>query len=141
MLGRLVTGHPHDTLHTSTCFYRLSNQRLTMRRQSDGNLWQSAIFRQVPLNPAKLCQNHFLNPILLRTRVDQATKSIIYTLFSHFPTFFFYVMFWFHHTVHIYSLIISTLLYIIATYTYSVILYCVNYLYYCIKCRINLKPL
>ena len=36
-----VTGHPRDTLYTSTCFYRLNNQRPTTRRQSDGNLRQS----------------------------------------------------------------------------------------------------
>ena len=100
-----VTGHPRDTLYTSTCFHRLNNQRPTTRRQSnsnmrqsDGNLPYSAIFRQVPLNSAifcqvppnsaKFCQDHVPNPIPLRARVDQATKSTICTLSSRFPTFF-----------------------------------------------------
>ena len=43
-----VTGHPHDTLYTSTCFHRLSNQRpITRLPQSTaiyGNLLCSAIF-------------------------------------------------------------------------------------------------
>ena len=106
-----VTGHPRDTLYTDSA---------TRDQPWDGNLRQSAIFRQVPPNPAKLCQDHFPNPILLRARVDQATKSTICTLFSHFPTFFPYATSWFHHTVHVRSLIISTLLHIIATRTHSV---------------------
>ena len=42
----IVTGHPHDTLYTSTCFHRLSNQRpITRLPQSTviyGNLPYSA---------------------------------------------------------------------------------------------------
>ena len=92
-------------------------------------------------NSAKFCQDHDPKPILPRVRVNWVTKLMIYTLSSRFLIFFFYVMSWFYHTVHIHSLIISTLLYIIATCTYSVTLYCVNHLYYCTKYRMNLKPL
>ena len=90
------------------------------------------------LNSAKFCQDYNLKPILPYIYVNWAIKSIIYTLSSRFLISFPYVTSWFHHTVYVHSLIISTLLHIIATHTYSVILCCVNYY---IKCRINLKPL
>ena len=93
------------------------------------------------LDSVGFCQDYNLKPILPYIYINWAIKLIIYTLFSHFFISFSYVMFWFYHTVYIYSLIIFTLLYIIATYTYFVILYCVNYLYYYIKCKTNLKPL
>ena len=73
------------------------------------------------LNSAKFCQDHDPKPILPHTRVNRATKSIIYTLSSCFLISFPYVMSWLHHTVHVRSLIISTSLYIIATRTHSVI--------------------
>ena len=71
-------------------------------------------------NSAKFCQDYDLKPILPRTRVNQATKSIIYTLSSCFLISFPYATSWLHYTVHVRSLIISTLLYIIATRTHSV---------------------
>ena len=93
------------------------------------------------LNSAKFCQDYDLKPILPYVRVNWAIKSIIYTPSSHFLISFPYVMSWFYYTVHVCSLIISTLLYIIATHTHSITLYCVNHLYYYIKYRTNLKPL
>jgi hypothetical protein len=110
------------------------------------NLLYSAMFRHIlPTcfyrNICDIRNNYDPKPILLYTRVNWVTKSIIYTLSSCFLISFPYVMFWLYHTVHIYSLIISTSLYIIATYTHFIILYCVNHLYYCIKCRMNPKPL
>ena len=74
------------------------------------------------LNSAKFCQDHDPKPILPCARVNQATKSMIYTPSSHFLISFPYATSWFHHTVHVRSLIISTLLYIIATRTHSVTL-------------------
>ena len=71
-------------------------------------------------NSAKFCQDYNPKPILPCTRVNWATKLIIYTLSSCFLISFLYAMSWFHHTVHVHSLIISTLLYIIATRTHSV---------------------
>ena len=90
------------------------------------------------LNSAKFCQDYNLKPILPRICVNQVTKSIIYTLSSRFLISFPYATSWFHHTVHICSLIIFTLLYIIATHTYSIILYYINYY---IKYRMNPKLL
>ena len=72
------------------------------------------------LNSAKFCQNYDLKPILPYTRVNWVIKLIICTLFSCFLISFPYVMSWLYYTVHVYSLIIFTLLYIIATCTYSV---------------------
>ena len=72
------------------------------------------------LNSAKFYQDYNLKPILPYIYINWATKSIIYTPSSHFLISFPYAMSWFHHIVHVRSLIISTLLYIIATYTYSV---------------------
>src|SRR6266550_9395588 len=37
------------------------------------------------LNPTKFCQDRYLNPILPRTLINQATKLTIYTLFPLFP--------------------------------------------------------
>ena len=132
----------------STCFHRLSNQRpITRLPQSTaiyGNLPYSAMScyilptcfycnicdirnvrdfcRILPslLNSAKFCQDYDLKPILPYICVNQATKSIIYTPSSRFLISFPYVISWFHYTVHVHSLIISTLLYIIVTCTYSV---------------------
>ena len=71
-------------------------------------------------NSAKFCQDYDLKPILPYICVNWATKLIIYTLSSRFLISFFYVISWFYYIVHVYSLIISTLLYIIATCTHSV---------------------
>ena len=71
-------------------------------------------------NSTKFCQDYDLKSILPHIRVNWVIKSIIYTLSSCFLISFPYIMSWFHHTVYVHSLIISTLLYIIATYTYSV---------------------
>ena len=90
------------------------------------------------LNSAKFCHDYNLKPILPYIYINWATKSIIYTHSFRFLISFPYIVSWFYHTVYIYSLIISTLLYIIATHTYSVILYYINYY---IKCRTNPKPL
>ena len=68
--------------------------------------------------------------------VDLATKFLIYTPFLYFLTFFPYIMSWLYHTVYIYSLIISTLLYIIATYTHFITLYYVKNLYSALPCPI-----
>ena len=150
----------------STCFHRLSNQRpITRLPQSTaiyGNLLYSAMFCHILptyfyynicdirnvynfcrillslLNSVKFCQDYNLKPILPHTCVNWAIKLIIYIPFSCFLISFPYTTFWFYYIVHVYSLIISTLLYIIATYTHFVILYCINY---CIKCKTNLKPL
>ena len=136
------------SLYTSTCFYWLSNQRpITRLPQSIviySNLPYSAMFCHIlPIyfhcniynirnvrdfcwillslpNSAKFCQDYDLKPILPRVRVNRAIKSIIYTLSSCFLISFPYVMSWFHHIVHVRSLIISTLLYIIVTRTHSV---------------------
>jgi hypothetical protein len=92
-------------------------------RQSTAIWRQSAAFCHIlpsPPNPAKFCQDRYPNPILLRARVDQATKLTIYTLSSRLLTFFPYATSWPHHTVHVYSLIISTLLHIIVACTHSV---------------------
>ena len=52
-----VTGHLRNTLHTSTCFHRLSNQRPTTRLPQStaiyGNLPFSTIFYHILLNSAK----------------------------------------------------------------------------------------
>ena len=143
-----VTGYPCDTLYTSTCFHRLSNQRpITRLPQSTAiysyllysamlchilptcfyrnicNIRDVCDFYQILpslLNSTKFCQDYNLKPILPYIYINWATKLIIYTLFSRFLISFPYAMSWFHHTVHVCSLIISTLLYIIATRTYSV---------------------
>ena len=93
-----VTGHPRDTLYTSTYFHRLSNQRpITRLPQSTaiyGNLPYSAMFYHILptcfycniynirnvhnfcqilpslLNSAKFCQNYNLKPILFCIRVN-----------------------------------------------------------------------
>ena len=72
------------------------------------------------LNSTKFCQNYNPKPILPRIRVNWVTKLIIYTLSSRFLISFPYAMSWFHYTVHVHSLIVSTLLHIIATRIYSV---------------------
>ena len=88
-----------------------------------GNLPYSAmschILPSLP-NSAKFCQDHDPKPILPRARVNRATKSMIYTPSSRFLISFPYATSWFHHTVHVRSLIISTLLHIISTRTHSV---------------------
>ena len=73
-------------------------------------------------NSAKFYQDHDPKPILPRARVNQATKSTIYTPSSRFLISFPYATSWLHHTVHVRSLIISTSLHIIATRTHSVTL-------------------
>ena len=88
-----------------------------------GNPRQFAAFCHIlpsPANPAKFCQDRYSNPILLRARVNQATKLTIYTLSSRFLTFSPHATSWLHHAVHIHSLIISTLLYIITACARSV---------------------
>ena len=90
----------------------------------------STKFHQVPPNSAKFCQDHYLNPTLLRARVDQATELTIYTLLPRPLTFSPYATSWPPYTVYVYSLIISTLLYIIVAYTYSVTLIDYNNLKY-----------
>ena len=145
-----VTGHPRDTLHTSTCFHRLSNQRPITRLPQSTAIYGNLLYftmscyilptcfycsicniRNVHdfcwilpslLNSAKFCQDYNLKPILPYTHVNWAIKSIIYTPSSYFLISFPYVMSWFHYTVHVRSLIIFTLLYIIATRTHSVTL-------------------
>ena len=72
------------------------------------------------LNSIKFCQDYNPKPILPCICVNWVTKSIIYTPSSHFLISFPYITSWFYHTVHVRSLIISTLLYIIATRTHSV---------------------
>jgi len=104
-------------------------------RPRDGNLpqsmaicrspRQSAAFCHIlpsPPNSAKFCHDRCPNPILLRARINQATKLTIYTLSSRFLTFFPYATSWPYHIVYVRSLIISTPLYIIVTRTYSVTL-------------------
>ena len=110
-----------------TCFYR-----------NICDICNVCNFCRILPNSAKFCQDYNLKPIPPRVCVNQATKSIIYTLFSRFLISFPYVMSWLHHTVHVRSLIISTLLYIIVTRTHFVTLCCVNYY---IKYRTNPKPL
>ena len=137
-LSLYVTGHPRDTLHTSTCFHRLSNQRpITRLPQSTaiyGILPYSAYlflpqYLRYPQRPwllpnsAKFCQDYDPKPILPRACVNRATKSMIYTLSSRFLISFPYVTSWLHYIVHVRSLIISTSLYIIDTYIHSVIFY------------------
>ena len=138
----------------STCFHQLSNQRLITRLLQStaiyGNLPYSAMFCHILpiyfycniynicnvrdfyrillslLNSAKFCQDYNLKPILPYIYINWVIKSIIYTPSSYFLISFPYVMSWFHHTVYVRSLIISTLLYIIVTRTHSVTLirYC-----------------
>ena len=72
------------------------------------------------LNFVKFCQDYNLKPILPHTRVNWVIKLIIYTPFFYFLISFPYAISWFYYTVHVRSLIISTLLYIIATCTHSV---------------------
>ena len=72
-------------------------------------------------NSAKFCQDHDPKPILPHACVNQAIKLMIYTPSSRFLISFPYATSWFHYTVHVCSLIISTLLYIIVTRTHSVI--------------------
>ena len=143
-------GYPYNILYTSTCFYWLSNQRPITRLPQFtviyGNLPYSAMFcyilptcvyrnicdirnvcnfcRILPSlpNSAKFCQDYNPEPILPHTRVNWATKLMIYTLSSRFLISFPYATSWFHYTVHVRSLIISTLLHIIATRTHSVTL-------------------
>jgi len=113
-------------------------------RQSTAIWWQSAAFCHIlpsPTNPAKFCQDRSLNPILLRARVDQVTKLMIYTLSPRFLTFSPYATSWLHYIVYIHSLIISTLLYITIACAYSITLYYVNLIYHPLKCRTTLKPL
>ena len=74
-------------------------------------------------NSAKFCQDYDPKPILPCARVNRATKLMIYTPSSRFLISFPYAMSWFHHTVYVRSLIISTLLYIIVTRTHSVTAY------------------
>ena len=91
--------------------------------QSNGNLPYSALFRQVPLNSAIFCQVPPNSAKFYQDhvpRVNQATKSTICTLSSRFPTFLPYATSWPYYTVHVHSLIISTLLYIIVAYIHSV---------------------
>jgi len=133
-------GHLRDTLYTSTCshlFPPVSTDAARRDRPRDDNLmaicrqstaiWrQSAAFCHIlpsPPNPAKFCQDRYSNPILLRARVDQATKLTIYTLSSRFLTFSPHATSWPHHIVHVHSLIISTSLYIITAYTHSVTIF------------------
>jgi hypothetical protein len=55
----IVTGHLYNTLHTSTYFRRLSNQRPTTRSPQStviyGNLPFSTIFRYILLYSTKFC--------------------------------------------------------------------------------------
>ena len=78
------------------------------------------------LNSAKFCQDYNLKPILPYIYVNWAIKLIIYTPSSRFLISFPYVTSWFHYTVYVCSLIISTLLYIIVTCTHSVTQLIVN---------------
>ena len=81
LLFQAVTGHPGDTLHASTCFHRLSNQRPTARRQCNGNLRHSAIFCQVRRILPSSCQDLYPNPILLSAFLR---RSVMY-LKDHSP--------------------------------------------------------
>ena len=126
---------PYTRLPVST----VSTSRLTTQsiKARNGNLRQfaitwrqstaicrsppySAIFCQSPPNSAKFCQDRSSNPILLRARVDRATRLTIYTLSSRFLIFSPHATSWLHHAVYVHSLIISTLLYIITAYARSV---------------------
>jgi hypothetical protein len=135
----IVTGHLRDTLHTSTCFHRLSNQRPTTRLPQStaiyGNLPFSTIFRHILPNSAK---SDWILPSSARTTtrslfcpVHVLTKqpSQRYIPFSSCSlTFSPYVTSWPYHTVHVHSLIISTSLYIIAACARSVTI--IRYCYY-----------
>ena len=128
MLWEIVVGVCHGTPPWHLTHVHLFSP--TQQSETDheiaaiyGNLRQSAMFCWILpslLNSAKFCQDYDLKPILPYTRVNWATKSIIYTPSSRFFISFPYVMSWFHYTVYVCSLIISTLLYIIATCTHSV---------------------
>ena len=75
---QLVMGHSRNTLHTSTCFHRLSNKRPTMRWQSNGNLTviygnllYSAIFCQVHrilLSSARTAARILFCPVYVLTK-------------------------------------------------------------------------
>ena len=119
----------HTPTHISTCFHR----KLLQIAIHYGNLlfstaiycflWQSAVsakfcqVRGILLNSARTVTMHGAGPINL------TTISTIYTPFSLFLTFFLYIISWLYYIVHVYSLILSILLYIIAAYTYSITLY------------------
>ena len=96
-------------------------------------LLQSAAICRSPPQSAIICRFCQILPSLLNSAefrqnqdnarystVNLATKLTIYTPSSLFFTFFPYTMSWLHHTVHVLSLIISTLLYIIVACTYFV---------------------
>jgi len=105
-----------DTSVTPYTRLPVSTDAARRDRPRDGNLPAiygnlMAICRILPYS-AKFCQDRSSNPILLRARVDQATKLTIYTLSPRFLTFSPYATSWLHHAVHVHSLIISTLLYI-----------------------------
>jgi hypothetical protein len=129
---RLVTGHLRDTLHTSTCFHRLSNQRPTTRLPQStaiyGNLPFSTIFYHILPNSAK-------SDWILLSSARTITRSLFYPVYvltkqpsqRYIPfspyslTFSPYATSWPYYIVYVYSLIISTSLYIIAAYARSVI--------------------
>ena len=68
--------------NSSTYFYQLSKKRPTAIY---GNLTAFCYVLPSLLNSAKFCQDYDPKPILLRVRVNQATKLTIYTPFFPFP--------------------------------------------------------
>ena len=120
--GGTVTRHPCDTFH------RFLPQLATICH----NLWSLSS----PQNSTNFYSkdNPSPPPESVYTHRRAHPVPIPYSLYAYSPsnqvndinpsllspTFFLYTMSWLHHTVHVHSLIISTLLYIIVAYTYSV---------------------
>ena len=139
-------GHPYNTLYASTCSHRnIHNIRSvisTMLTTSTISVTISVISIpiSIPISATSAISAIFAIPkisaFLPQVPVDLATKFLIYTPSLYFLTFFPYVISWLYYTVHVYSLIISTLLYIIITYTYSITLYCVKNLYSALPCSV-----
>ena len=106
-----VTGHPRDTFHHNPPF--------------------PPQFAAI----SDLCQAHETPPISTATRIRLCTTLCSFCACSPSNqvndinppflslTFSPYAISWLHHTVHIHSLIISTLLHIIATCTHSITLH------------------
>jgi len=94
-MSRDTSVTPYTRPPVPTCFHLFP---LTQQEETDREttIWrQSAAFYHIlpsPPNPAKFCQDRYLNPILLRVYINQATKLMIYTLSSRFLTFSPYAM-------------------------------------------------